>query len=365
MVLKDAYRLPLEPFRFRVPNTVTNATPGTKPLLDPATYAMFEELDSQIIRYLLDLNLECRVRRSLWEKYPIQVKNLKRPLLSSRLDEISRALMPVNERFHLNASYKIVQTAFAADLLLLMGRDALNASMQHPVLNGLMDLHREQLKKDKETGIRIDIGTSTQYEQWKTVQTWVGSCPFPAARQAAIDITASAPKPKQLLKGAIEPVSDVLFLRKMNSSLSSKLHLTLLLLQEEVGLSLLDSSPHAFAMCYLYTALHIKGALSRDKFGFESSDQEKRDRSSEGAPSGSNIVMHDIEAICEQHGPELFGSLDFSDSTARIADVTKIRAGSPSPGAGRLALSSLWHCFETTFMATSAFGRCLAGSIGR
>jgi hypothetical protein len=50
MLYRDVYRLPIKQSRHGLPNTEI--------LLDPSRYALFEEPDSRLIRYMLDLNLE-------------------------------------------------------------------------------------------------------------------------------------------------------------------------------------------------------------------------------------------------------------------------------------------------------------------
>jgi hypothetical protein len=50
MLYRDVYWLLIKQLQHRLPNT--------KILLDPSRYALLEELDSRLIRYMLDLNLE-------------------------------------------------------------------------------------------------------------------------------------------------------------------------------------------------------------------------------------------------------------------------------------------------------------------
>jgi hypothetical protein len=101
----------------------------------------------------------------LWEKHAIQVKDLQESLLVTSLDEISAAMQSVNESFHTNGHYEVVQTAFVVDLILLTGRNALDASPNHSVVIALTDLYREQLKRDREIDKRVDIFNKHRYGQ--------------------------------------------------------------------------------------------------------------------------------------------------------------------------------------------------------
>lgn len=58
MAYRDIYRLPIKQLRDRVPNIQPGASPAAPPLLEPWRYALYEELDSRLVRYMLDLNLE-------------------------------------------------------------------------------------------------------------------------------------------------------------------------------------------------------------------------------------------------------------------------------------------------------------------
>lgn len=236
--------------------------------------------------------------------------------------------MSVNKAYDTGGRYRVIQTAFAGDLILLMGRNVLGPATDHLAMNKLMALHLEQLERDHGIGDRVKLAKDHRYEQWQTVHAWVGSWPFPEARRAALDLTAQRPAELLRLRGAIEPLKDTRFLRKMNSALCGKLHFSLLLLQEEVGLKLLNSSPHVFAMCCLYTALHAKGAFLQDGFGLKHPHDQSQDKTFVGVPEGASLIMHGIEVICERHGSEIFASLDFSDSAARIANTMKVRANS-------------------------------------
>ena len=229
---------------------------------------------------------------------------LETPLLSGCQDPLSRVLQTVNE----GRGYNPFQTAFAFKMLMFVGRPDLG-----DCYTALFSLDKFCLELDMQAkniqGRFVpvhDPEVDTLRKKLETVFAWVSEGPdeIIAGRELWDQGQKTASESARArFKGAIEPSTDPLFLRKMNPVSCGILELILRVLGEEYGLLILNRAPTVYAMSYLYKTLKSKGKLSE------------------------NAVMHDLEHVIQYHGQEMFGSLDFSQSTKTIQNVMKIQAG--------------------------------------
>ncbi|KAF2866299.1 hypothetical protein BDV95DRAFT_611763 [Massariosphaeria phaeospora] len=270
----------------------------------------WEQNERGLVRFLMELGLECDIRTMQLEK---------EGKLQASLDMISRSLEPVlrGDKVHLT-------TAFAAELLrtlLPKGRGAEGLAQLEKPLSGLVTNAQglvNDLNSARSGGVKIDIADGPLVQDCQNLLGWILRWPlqdnkYISLRQLPVqhglsglhkgimsqlqrseeelsnllthtrelpDVLGSHERQDDYDLRFVAPSQDIDFLRKSNPALCGKLQLNLLLIKEELGLSLANISPHIYAVAHIYNGLKHTACLS----GLWSS----------------------FETIIEQHGLALF-----------------------------------------------------------
>lgn len=236
------------------------------------------------------------VRKGLWETEKIRSVSYEQPLPAASLDQVSVVLQAINDGGPIS-----VQAALAAETILSLSVGTHLGSST--AFSKLLSLGQALDKRMTEAGKKVQFAQDHRKlaETFRTVRGWVCAWPFPGARRHKLQAAQKNDSLMGAMRGCVLPPDDSDFLRKANPVLCGKLRLTLFTYYEEAGLSLANTSPHVYAMSYLYNGLKQTERLSN--------------------------TWGSIKAISKRHSQELFMGPDFPVEAERMVDRMRVSAG--------------------------------------
>ena len=166
---------------------------------------------------------------------------------------------------------------------------------------------------------------------WDIVRSWTIEWPVPELRRALVQEMENADlsyhyaiNMRGIKSETVRPTYDHDFLRKANGSLCAKLSLSHLVIREELGLEVLNQSPHVISLCFLHMTLSKFGAYERQGYGFKPNAQGGGHQ--RPIDPGSKPTLPDVERLCERHNQEYFGG-DFPSDIERVIKQLQLKAG--------------------------------------